>query len=115
MAGQGVRMGEGVRRETGPSAPGSLKASRPLAGSSLETGSGVLLAAPWKCGVLKPWRQPRRGWAHICHTNIRMSYFSLLRPNKLTGTLNSHAPTRDAFADGCTHLHTYAPFLHTRV
>ena len=36
---------------------GSLKASWPLAVSSLETGSGVLLAAPQKCGVLKPWRQ----------------------------------------------------------
>lgn len=42
---------------TGTDLAGSLKASWPLAGSSLEMESSVLLAAPRKCGLLEPRRQ----------------------------------------------------------
>lgn len=64
---------------------------------------------PVESGVLEP-RGSSLGWqANTCITNIAMFYFSLLRPEELTGTLNTHAPRGEEFAHVCAHPHTYIP------
>lgn len=69
------------------------------------------LSCPMESGVLEPWKQ--LPGADISSTNISVFYFSLLRPDKLTGTLNTQAPRGETFAYVCARPHNYVPPLHT--
>lgn len=66
-------------------------------------GEQVALSCPVESGVLEPWRQ--LPGADISSTNISVFYFSLLRPDKLTGTLHTQAPRGEAFAYVCVYTH----------